>query len=41
MLSETDKILFVLRNPVSLYKKDIIEAEPRDGNGDYVLYRQF
>lgn len=31
MLSETDKILFVLRNPVSLYKKDIIEAEPRDG----------
>ena len=31
MLSETDKILFVLRNPVSLYKNDMIEAEPRDG----------
>ena len=31
MLSETDKTLFVLRNPVALYKSDQIEAEPRDG----------
>ena len=31
MLSETDKVLFILRNPVDLYKKDKIEAEPRDG----------
>ena len=31
MLSEKDKTLFVLRNPVSLYKSDQIEAEPRDG----------
>lgn len=31
MLSEQDKTLFVLRNPVKLYKTDIIEAEPRDG----------
>ena len=31
MLSEKDKTLFVLRNPVLLYKKDLIEAEPRDG----------
>ena len=31
MLSEKEKILFVLRNPVALYKSDKIEAEPRDG----------
>lgn len=31
MLSEQDKILYVLRNPVSLYKTDKIEAEPRNG----------
>lgn len=31
MLSESDKILFVLRDPVGLYKSDKIEAEPRDG----------
>lgn len=31
MLSEREKILFVLRNPVALYKNDKIEAEPRDG----------
>lgn len=31
MLSEKDKTLFVLRNPVMLYKSDQIEAEPRDG----------
>lgn len=31
MLSEQDKILYILRNPVSLYKKDQIEAEPRNG----------
>lgn len=31
MLSEKDKILFVLRNPVALYKNDKIEAEPRNG----------
>ena len=31
MLSETDKVLFILRNPVDLYKKDKIEAEPHDG----------
>ena len=31
MLSEHDKILYVLRNPVALYKTDKIEAEPRDG----------
>lgn len=31
MLSEKDKILFILQNPVLLYKKDLIEAEPRDG----------
>lgn len=31
MLSEKDKTLFVLRNPVSLYKTDQIEAEPREG----------
>lgn len=31
MLSEKDKTLFVLRNPVLLYKKDQIEAEPGDG----------
>ena len=31
MLSEEDKILYVLRNPVSLYKTDKIEAEPRNG----------
>lgn len=31
MLSETKKILFVLRDPVNLYKKDYISAEPREG----------
>ena len=31
MLSENDKTLFVLRNPVALYKSDKIEAEPRNG----------
>lgn len=31
MLSEQDKTLFVLRNPVALYKTDKIMAEPRDG----------
>lgn len=31
MLSEKEKILYVLRNPVSLYKSDKIEADPRDG----------
>ena len=31
MLSEKEKILFVLRNPVALYKNDKIEADPRDG----------
>ena len=31
MLSEQDKILYVLRNQVSLYKTDKIEAEPRNG----------
>ncbi len=31
MLSEQDKTLYVLRNPVSLYKTDQIEAEPRNG----------
>lgn len=31
MLSEKDKVLFILRNPVDLYKKDKIEAVPRDG----------
>jgi hypothetical protein CLOST_0309 len=31
MLSEKEKILFVLRNPVALYKSDKIEAEPRNG----------
>lgn len=31
MLSEQDKTLFILRNPVALYKTDQIEAEPRDG----------
>ena len=31
MLSEKERILFILRNPVALYKNDRIEAEPRDG----------
>lgn len=31
MLSEKNKTLIVLRNPVALYKTDKIEAEPRDG----------
>lgn len=31
MLSEKDKTLFILRDPVLLYKNDRIEAEPRDG----------
>lgn len=31
MLNEDEKVLFVLRNPVLLYKRDLIEAMPRDG----------
>ena len=31
MLSEKEKVLFILRNPVALYKSDMIDAEPRDG----------
>ena len=31
MISEQDKTLYVLRDPVRLYKTDQIEAEPRDG----------
>lgn len=31
LLSENDKTLIVLRDPVTLYKNDKIEAEPRDG----------
>lgn len=31
MLSEKDKILFILRNPVALYKNDKIDADPRNG----------
>lgn len=31
MLSEKDRILYILRNPVALYKADKIEAEPRNG----------
>ena len=31
MLSEKEKTLFILRDPVKLYKTDRIEAEPRDG----------
>ncbi len=31
MLSEQEKTLYVLRNPVALYKTDKIEAEPHDG----------
>ena len=31
MLSDESKVLYILRNPVSLYKKDKIKAEPRDG----------
>lgn len=31
MLSEHEKTLFVLRDPVRLYKTDMIDADPRDG----------
>lgn len=31
MLSLTDKVLYILRNPVSLYKKDKLSAVPRNG----------
>lgn len=31
MLSQEDRTLFILRDPVGLYKKDKIEAEPRNG----------
>lgn len=31
MLSENEKILFILRDPVRLYKTDVIDAEPREG----------
>lgn len=31
MLSEQDRVLYVLRNPVNLYKSDKIDAEPRNG----------
>ena len=41
MLSEKDKILFVLRNPVALYKNDKIDAEPRNWNGNNVFNRTF
>lgn len=41
MLSENDKTLFVLRNPVALYKSDQIEAEPRDGMEISFAEKQF
>lgn len=31
MLSAADKTLYILRNPVALYKRDIIDAIPRNG----------
>ena len=31
MLSAVDKTLYILRNPVALYKRDEIEALPRNG----------
>ena len=31
MLSEKEKVLYILRDPVGLYKSDKIDAEPRDG----------
>ena len=31
MLNEKDKTLLILRDPVRLYKTDVIDAEPRDG----------
>ena len=31
MISDTDKTLYILRNPVDLYKKDKIYAIPRNG----------
>lgn len=31
MLSRKERVLYILRDPVSLYKKDIISASPRDG----------
>lgn len=31
MLSEQNKTLFILRDPVKLYKTDMIDAQPRDG----------
>lgn len=31
MLSEKEQTLFILRDPVGLYKKDKIDAEPRNG----------
>ena len=31
MLSATDKTLYILRNPVALYKNDKIDAIPRNG----------
>lgn len=31
MLSANDKTLYILRNPVSLYKNDLIDATPRNG----------
>lgn len=31
MLSENDKTLYILRNPILLYKKDLIDATPRNG----------
>ena len=31
MLSENEKKLFILRDPVRLYKTDMIDAEPREG----------
>ncbi|MCM1028840.1 MAG: DUF3883 domain-containing protein [Pseudoflavonifractor sp.] len=31
MLSANDKTLYIIRNPISLYKKDLIDATPRNG----------
>lgn len=31
MLSAVDKTLYILRNPVYLYKTDVIDALPRNG----------
>ena len=31
MISLSDKTLYIFRNPVGLYKQDLIEASPRNG----------